>query len=106
MKCTLKTLAIRFVLAACLAGAAAAQTPGAIRVSYGDLDLSRPAAAKVMLHRIEHAAFQACGLQDAIAPFKVQICRHEAVADAVNRLNAPLVTLAWRGDADVRLASK
>jgi UrcA family protein len=59
-----------------------------VRVSYADLDLSRPAGAQVMLLRIKSAADEACGvgmrhisLEESVS---VRACVHDAVTRAVS----------------------
>ena len=90
-------------LAASTAPTAFAASPvvPTVSVPYGDLKLSSPADAAVMLQRIRHAAVSACrqgrfmiGTDiDTIERFEG--CRHEAVSKAVAVLNAPLVTAAF-----------
>jgi UrcA family protein len=61
------------------------------RVSYADLDISKPAGAKVLYRRIEAAAEQVCGIEgrrDLSAMTRNRACIDEAVATAVARVNS------------------
>lgn len=68
-------------------------------VSYGDLDLESVAGATVMLNRLERAAERACGGRPRVTPleFKMRFrrCRAMALADAVSRLDHPVVNIAY-----------
>ncbi|MEQ1865442.1 MAG: UrcA family protein [Micropepsaceae bacterium] len=65
-------------------------------VPYGDLNLSNPAGAKVMMQRITFAATRMCGGTPDIREIRERVmfksCVHEAKNDAVHQLNTPLVT--------------
>lgn len=101
-----KMLITAFAAAAALSSAAYAEPrtsavhaeTGALslRVSYGDLDLSRPAGAKVMLRRIKNAADQVCGgkpnLRNLAQARSYRQCIRESTENAVFALNEPLVT--------------
>ena len=75
--------------------------PPAVAVAYADLRLTDPRDATVMLRRIQRAAAAACRKgpflagHDAETILRVQACRREAGARAVDGLNAPLVTQAY-----------
>ena len=66
---------------------------GSVRVSYADLDLAQPADAEVLLGRIKHAAYRACGgdprrhMSYTLIPARVEAaykeCREDAVARAM-----------------------
>jgi UrcA family protein len=61
------------------------------RVSYADLDISKPAGAKVLYRRIEAAAEQVCGNEgrrNLSAMTRDRACIDEAVATAVARVNS------------------
>jgi len=83
-----------------LAQSALAQTPNgdpdavAIKVRYADLNLSNPAGAKTMLHRIHEAALEICGEPDRALAAKIQnqACMKATIDQAVASLNEPLVT--------------
>lgn len=97
---------IRNLIIACVAlampvGAARAdeRATEAVVVPYGELDLDSAAGATVMLNRLERAAERACGGRAGFAPleFKMRFrrCRAMALADAVLRLDHPVVSLAY-----------
>jgi UrcA family protein len=95
-------LAATALLAVSLAGMAHATTT--VRrnmqqqvVSYADLNLETEADAATLLSRIKSAARKVCGLDHAIIlPFamqyELQVCAKEAIARAINDVNAPLLT--------------
>lgn len=68
-------------------------------VSYGDLDLTRPAGAKTMVYRIRHAATDACGGEPYIREMRerrvFKICYRQSMAAAIDELRAPLVTATY-----------
>jgi len=85
-----------------------------VRVDYSDLDLVRHADARVMLNRLERAAFRACGgdsrsqpayyLMPLLINQVVRKCREDAVAKAVAAVDARELWLAFetgRGTRDV-----
>ena len=89
---------------------------GRVTVSYGDLDLGNDTDARLMLSRLQRAAFQACGgdprwnpeyalLWDRLIA-EYQQCRNDAVSRAVVEIDAPLLMQAFRGDEDQRLAGE
>lgn len=75
---------------------------GTIAVSYRDLDLRKEGDARILLTRLEHAAFTACGGNPkqhftyestpdrTVAVF--QACRRAAVARAVAAIDAPVLS--------------
>jgi UrcA family protein len=75
-----------------------------VPVSYADLDLTREADVKILLTRIEKAAYRACGgnpwLHPAynVMPARTEAvfkeCREDAVARAIGELDAPVLALA------------
>lgn len=75
------------------------RTPVADRVLYGDLDLNTVAGARTMYLRINGAASRACALPNTpvleTAPAEVRRCRGQALARAVRKLDAPLVTAEY-----------
>ena len=76
-----------------------------ISVAYGDLDLDKPADARILFSRLEEAAKRACGPKPfqhplyGVIPGGVQAdykkCRALALGDAVARLDAPLVSRVY-----------
>jgi UrcA family protein len=76
----------------------------AVPVTYGDLDLSSPDGAQVMLHRLHEAALNACGADDgSVTPYKWAIhrsnCYHRSMDQAVADLGAPTVTQLYQARA-------
>jgi UrcA family protein len=65
-----------------------------VTVSYRDLDLSTPHGAKVLYRRIQAAAKEVCGYRGAglLEQSVWKGCYHNAIADAVGKVNNPLVT--------------
>lgn len=97
----MKTILIAAIAASVMSGAAYAGTGIASRtVSYGDLDLGRPAGAEMMLRRIENAAESVCGGRAGFRPLKAraahEACVRETIADALLDLNAPLVASTYK----------
>ena len=67
-------------------------------VSYADLDLSRPAGAKVMVARLRRAARAVCddGLfSDHTRLRRIRVCVRSAMTGALEQLDAPLVTARY-----------
>jgi UrcA family protein len=79
-------------------------------VRFADLDITKPAGAKVLYGRIRAAAHEVCDQSagsDPILRPAVHACIDKAIDDAVRKLNAPALTaLRFGGSGDVRLASK
>jgi UrcA family protein len=77
-----------------------------IEVPYGDLNLSHPAGASMMLTRIKQAATRVCGghpdSRDLRSRAAFKLCVRAAVNEALRQLNAPLVTALHTG-ADPRV---
>jgi UrcA family protein len=74
---------------------------GRSAVYYGDLNLTLPQDAKILLQRIEQAAKKACGGHRTFSSYTGRLddtfdeCRREAVARTVKQLGAPIVTRAY-----------
>jgi UrcA family protein len=69
-------------------------------VHYDDLDISTAAGATALLDRVSTSAMQICTKWQAREfsrlPVRMyEICRKDAVADAVQRLNAPEVSRSF-----------
>jgi UrcA family protein len=104
-------LVAAFGLAAVAGPVSAQAAPGgeiSIKVQTGDIDLSKPAGAAVMLQRIHNAASKICGPAPTDwlhfgAQYKA--CLKETSDRAVARLDSPMVT-AMNGGApsSVRVA--
>lgn len=85
---------------------------GSVNVAYGDLDLGYAADARVMLNRLEQAAYRACGedprwntsysLLWPRIKATYQACRSEAVSRAVLAVDAPELTRVYLGKDDSR----
>jgi UrcA family protein len=76
-------------------------------VSYGDLDLSREAGARVMLDRLQLAASKVCGSQPDMhsleRTMRYRSCLRQAMDGAVARVGSPAVDALY-GRPDQRLA--
>jgi UrcA family protein len=74
--------------------------PTSMTVSFRDLNLSSIAGATTLYHRIQSAAKQVCGYapgEDLILRAAWQACYHNATADAVRKVNNPLLTALHAG---------
>jgi len=71
-----------------------------ITVSFRDLDISRTEGAKTLYQRIQSAAREVCGHPgaDLIEAQVWRACYRNATADAVRKVNSPLLTAVHRGD--------
>jgi UrcA family protein len=72
-------------------------------VALGDLDLGRPAGAQVAVKRIRRAAKAVCGSDTVFSyPLALQTgwraCSKSSMANAVDRLDHPMVTRAAYGE--------
>ena len=86
---------------------------GRVTVSYGDLDLETDADVRIMMSRLEQAAYRACGgdprwnpsynLLWATLGAQYRECRSDAVSRAVAVVDAPLLSRMRRGNEDQRL---
>jgi UrcA family protein len=80
--------------------AAAAMETSEIRVRYDRHELGSPAAARRLFGRIGDAALESCGASFSLAEFKTATiasrCWKDAVAEAVRRIDNPLLTAAAR----------
>ncbi len=61
-------------------------------VRYADLDLTKPAGAKVLYGRIRVAAREVCGFGDWPLPVNYQGCVDGAIDNAVTKVNSPALT--------------
>lgn len=68
-------------------------------VSYGDLDTSRPAGARVLINRLRVAASQVCGgepyIRDLTSRARYRTCTRQAMDVAVASIGAPLVVALY-----------
>ncbi len=79
-----------------------------IKVSYSELDLTKPTGAEALYRRIRKAAFTVCGAYDSPMPWSYTAksrCFKSAVDDAVSKVNSPLLASLHRNE-NTRLASK
>ncbi len=78
---------------------------GRVTVTMNDLNLHRPADARIAFHRIERAAATACGGNplaktwhgQPIAPMlrQYQLCQDEAIARTIAQLRVPSLAAAY-----------
>lgn len=108
------TCALALLVAAPMASFAAERDGDAsppVKVAYRDLDLGRRDDAAQLLRRLDSAATEACGGWVSNNPIDLEIartsdCHAQAMKQAVERVNAPVVsalyarslTLAARAD--------
>jgi UrcA family protein len=79
-----------------------------LTVSYGELDLSKPAGAEILYKRIKRAANTVCSVYESPMPWNFVArnrCIQTAVDEAVAKVNAPLLT-ALHDNKTTRVASK
>jgi UrcA family protein len=79
-----------------------------VKVSFGELDITKPAGAQELYKRIRKAAFVVCGANESPMPWSYTArgeCFKTAVDDAVGKVNSPLLTSLHRNE-NTRLASK
>jgi UrcA family protein len=102
--CTLGTTALGGLA---MAGAAEEDLPTKI-VHFDDLDIAKPAGAKVLYHRIQAAALEVCrgpSSREFQLMAKNRACIEQAIDNAVRSVNsAPLTELHF--GSEFRLASK
>jgi len=81
-------------------GLASAETMST-KVAFGDLDISKPAGAQVLLARIDHAGRKVCGgqpnVRDLGAMADFRRCRTAAVSQAVRDVRSPVLTALYEG---------
>lgn len=78
----------------------AAENGETAQVRFADLNIATPEGAKTMLRRIRAAAESVCGEPGPVYDLALQDqyanCVKSTMTQAVSRLNAPLVTLAYQ----------
>ncbi len=71
-------------------------------VFYGDLNLSNPAGAEVILNRINFAATRVCGglpdIRELRERTQFKACVRVATEEAISEVNAPLVSALYDDD--------
>ena len=95
----LRPFAVALLLGLIGATQASAGQPAAIRVGYGDLDLATSAGAHTLYERIAGAARTVCGFEGTalVEQSLWNSCYRGAIADAVARVNSPLLTAEQTG---------
>ena len=70
-----------------------------VTVSFRDLDLSTPEGANTLYRRIRTAAQKVCGYAgaDVLSQNISRACYRNAIADAVAKVNSPLLTAVHTG---------
>jgi UrcA family protein len=86
---------------------------GRVTVSYSDLDLGNATDARLMLSRLEHAAYRACGgdprrnpnydVMSSKITAAYKECRSDAVSRAVATVGAPLLSQMLLGKDEQQL---
>ncbi|MET0659781.1 MAG: UrcA family protein [Steroidobacteraceae bacterium] len=77
-------------------------------VRYGDLDLTHEADAKVLYRRIRTAAKEVCPdieERSIASQIRQRACVRGAVENAVQNVNAPLLSALHEGQVDTRVAA-
>jgi UrcA family protein len=89
-----------FALYAPAAFAGLEDDPPSIKVSYAELDLSKPAGAQTLYRRIKKAAQAVCAESfqgsGPVRPFGQKQCEERAIERAVNEVNRPLLSSLWQ----------
>jgi UrcA family protein len=90
---------------------ALATEPASVTVSYRDLDLSSIAGAQTLYGRIKAAARRVCGYEGRNLTDQAfwNACYRGAIADAVTKVNNPLLTAVHTGrpvDSTVAMLGK
>jgi UrcA family protein len=76
------------------------------RVSFADLDISKPAGAKVLYGRIKAAAYKVCSFEGDMSSIqRVNKCIDTAIDNAVRDVDSPALS-ALRPGSPIRLASQ
>jgi UrcA family protein len=93
---------VSLAAAALLSAGVSAQAEEKVAIHYGDLNLSRSADAKTLLHRFEQASEQVCGGRPMIGNLHAQAihdaCVKEAMDRAVASVRAPLVASLYNNE--------
>lgn len=65
-----------------------------VKVSFAELDLSKPAGARVLYRRLQNAASRVCGARDSITynSRSTRECYDTALSNAVMDVNSPLLS--------------
>jgi UrcA family protein len=94
-----RPLALVLILGLLSATPALATDPASVKVSYADLDLSTIAGAQTLYGRIRTAARSVCGYEGRGVTDQAfwNACFRGAIADAVAKVNNPLLTAVHTG---------
>ncbi len=87
-----------------------ADTTTAINVHYGDLNVSRPGDAAILLQRIDAAALDACGASSfSFREYRQSVrhsaCYNDSMRRAVTALNLPALTASYDDRASGAVSS-
>ncbi len=81
-----------------------------ITVHYGDLNTASPEGATVLLNRIKSAARRVCGSSSGVRDLRsvtfYNSCVNQAVDEAVNKSNVPLLTSLHRPTTQMKVADR
>ncbi len=91
------SLALAMVLAIPVANAAPLPAPKSVTVSFGDLDLTRPAGVATLRQRLAAAAYVVCtdDISTSLAEqIQRQKCRSVAMRRAMQQINPPVLMAA------------
>jgi UrcA family protein len=86
-----------FALGPCTA-AAAEPSVESRTVKFADLDLSNPSGAHVLYRRIRAAAQVVCSYHFFATDTDKARCEHDAIADAVTRINEPALSAVYNAN--------
>lgn len=114
MKRTATLIAAAAMIFSAFAAAPASAATSGVRtetVRYADLNLNSQAGAHAMLSRIDYAARRACFSMTGPMPLTsraaIRACRTDAMANAVDTLNAPMVSAMYYGrEPNIIVASR
>jgi UrcA family protein len=106
-----RPLALVLILGLLGATPALASDPASIKVGYSDLNLTTVAGAQTLYKRIKGAARTVCGYEgrNLTDESAWNSCYRGAIADAVAKVNSPLLTAVHTGrpvDTTVAMLSK
>jgi UrcA family protein len=115
----MKTFTISLVAAALVTGFATQAVAGpsqdettvSKKVSFPELDLSKPQGAKTLLLRIHNAAAYVCASGREVGPVQsispsYRRCVRDASTRAVAQVNNPMVTALYGGAVGTEIAAK
>jgi UrcA family protein len=91
---TARSFALTLVLGLIAATPALAGEPAAVKVPYGDLDLSTQAGAQTLYNRIAGAARTVCGYEGRplLERSSWKACYRDAISGAITQVNSPLLS--------------